>query len=573
MSLNIASAQVDAESTTTSKLFCDTLDVDHTVTLGPNHDLRTPRILDIDGTLTIENDAVLSNTAQLTPAITEFGGEAVTSYVQFVNPGVGFGGKTNDPSRVPTDEAYGASNGTISVRHNPVEVDVDNPGSGRVVRAIDVDALGHVTRIETVNVSLFFEQGEGDFLEAEETFVLNAVATYDDPAPDDGDLFLNWYRRVTEDASRNTAQIRQGRFLSLPMTTEIPVDENTTDLFRGVIATRSGYVVMIPFNAGVVWSWSPETNIEKTYEVGAFRFAGGCLLPDDRVLLAPYDQGATVQIYDPVANVMTQGPPITGFWGAMLHPSGNVVLAAGPGNKIAVLDGRDFTVDWTHDLESHVSNDPGFESHYAGCVMDARSRIWLVPYDNPHADVIVFDAEGNPSFHEGPEVTNDPGWDGFGNSDVDVREKRCIGGSLALDGSVILSSYNVKPQVTFVRIDANEINVGEAGVMYLPSIPNIGPILENSYHGTFVLPDGKIANVPFFQNTIRTVDVASEEESQSFDFTTFTQSESGNRYGGACLLPDGRVFFCPSNDANPGIYIQPVPPPREMVYHPVWNHA
>lgn len=575
MSLNIASARVEADSVKTSKLFCDTLDVGNTFTFGPSHDLRTPRVLDIDGTLTIENGVTLSNTAQLMPTISEFGGESVASYVQFVNPGIGFGGKTNDLSRVPTGETYGVSNGSIILHHSPITVDVDDASQGRIVRAIDVDHMGHITRIETVDVSLFFEQKEADFDAAEESFVLNAVATYNDPAPDNGSLFLDWYRRVTEDASRNTAQIRQGRFLSLPITTHIPVDENTTDLFRGVIATRSGYVVMIPFNAEIVWSWNPDTNVEKTYEVGPKRYAGGCLLPDDRILFAPYDEGATVQIYDPITNTLMDlpdpDPDMTGFWGAMLHPTGHVVLAAGPRNNIVILDVKTLQPVWTYELESDVSSDSDFESYYAGCVMDARSRIWLVPYDNPRADVIEFDAQGGMmSFRKGPEVTNDPAWEVNRTDDVDIEKKRCIGGSLAKDGSIVLSSYNVRPQVTFVRIDSNEENVSQASVTYTQSIDDPGTqIFSNSNHGTFVLPDGTIGNVPYERSAIQTT----SDFVESFGLNTLVQSEPGNRYGGACLLRDGRVFFCPSNVSNPGIYIQPIPPSREMVYHPVWNHA
>ena len=577
----LISGKIDVRtSTTTPNFFCNHLHVNHEWLPIETLQVSIPQKLKVDGTLYL-NEVHLSSSASLEPKITEFGNEPLETFLQFVTPGIGLGGRTNKPSRVAVPESNGVENGLIRIHHDRVTIphiqafgqETDAPE--RIIKAIDVDALGHVTRIETLDLKLVFDRTQQEINDLENTFVLNSNPLYNDSRLDEGTLLLDWYQRTAEDLALGAQRIRQGRFLSLPITTE--VDPTPGDLFRGVVATRSGYAVSIPFNAPFVFTWNARTGVEKTASIGAQRFSGGCLLPDDRVLLAPYDQASRLQIYDPVSNVLEEGPNIHGFWGAILHPSGYVVLAAGPENRIVFLDAKTLQMreDWTITLEEEHPEPSLFESWYAGLVMDARARIWLVPFNRPTVDMLIIPFTGPPRLYIGPKVGASDTWEVNRPTDVD-EERRCIGGSLGFNGDILLGAHNVPPVARFIHLQAKNAIVNDTDGTVQATITPVpdpmdpgGELPKYIAHGTFVLPDGNVSIVPYSEPQIQTVNPSIPTES----LFNLGVVQVGASYGGACLLNDGRIFFCPSNVSRPGLYVQPIRPPRDMTVHPIWNHS
>lgn len=568
----------------TDEVFCDHVHVNGQAwTQGPNLNVRIPSILITHGNLHTQQ-VDLGTGAKIHPILTEFGGFPVHTYLQFVHPGPGVGGTFDTPSNVATEETLGAQNGTVHLQHDQVTVETVEPldlnpnNTDVIVKALDVDARGHITRIERVDLRRLYEGNQTDLNEIQDTFIRNTYPLYNDVRMEGaGQLFLDWYQNVTEDASGDSQSINLGRFTSIA----IDALNGLTDekLFRGVIATRSGYVVSIPFESPFVLAWNVRTGESQTNgEIGSARYAGGCLLPNDRVLLAPYDQGSSVQVYDPVLNTLTSGPSISGFWGAILHPSGHVVLAAGPGDDIVILDVQTLAV--THTIPVTETKPASFEAWFSGMVMDARGRIWMVPYDHSTADVLVWDVnQTNPTRIQGPVVQMNPVYRNA-VSPTPVDQKRCIGGSLGYDGSVVFGSHNILPVARFVHIAANvdDPDIPNASVTRIPDSIDPGTIgtISNVTHGTFVFPDGRIGVVPYNSTEIQTIDPGAPQQGQS----TISSVGTNTRLGGACLLEDGRVVFCPSgvdfpetNTNRLGFYVQPVRPPRDMVYHPFWNHA
>lgn len=560
----------------TQQTFADTIRISQNLVLESGANFPVPRSVDIKGTLQLDNAQTGTSTA-IEPPLNVFGGKDSGSYLQFIHPGKGLGGPFNAFPRVPMNESRGSQNGVVSLHHETRAIETvvafgrETADPERVVKSLDVDEHGHVRKLETVDLKLVYDGTQAQIDAEKDTFVPNTYPLYNDTRVDEGRLFLEWYTGVTEDLGRDAARIGQGRFLSFPIQTTIA--SNGDERFRGSIVTRSGYVVFVPFDATVIYAWNPRTGIEKTSEVGNARFAGGCLLPDDRVLLAPFDgAGNTVRMYDPVSNTLdTLGGTLrSGFWGAVVHPSGTIVLVPSTSDQIVFLDSETFQVkpEWSIDVSGQNRSEP-LTSRYAGGVLDARGRIWLVPHDNDTADVVVFPSIGPPVLQTGPYVGMNPAWEL--NRPAGIADaKRCIGGSLTYDGRIVMSAYTIRPDVTFVIVDANQEteDIETASVVRIPETLDPGiNVFTEAKHGTFVLPDGRVAAVPHARAEITLFDPQTDATS-NLDIVP-----SAQRYGGAVVLEDGRVVFAPSNGTQPGVYIQPVRSPRDMIYHPVWNRG
>lgn len=595
--VRLRAAQIDVVDTTQAGAIYANRVVANRV-VGPSEsapDLSVPRVLEIAGTLTIEGPATLTPFARTVPPITSFGDERDASeLLQFINPGRGFGGRTDAKSRVAEKETYGPVNGIVRLNHDAypdvrvssAEGETETPV--RIVKAIDVDAFGHVERIETVDVRRLYAETAADLEAIRDTFVPNAYPLYNHVPEDQGRALLAWYQQNAAERAQDRARIDGGRFVSIPfgLDDETVLSEPTddSDLFRGIVLTRSGYAVFVPYASEVGIAWNVRTGRGTSFLVGTNRYAGGCLLPDDRVVLVPYDANTNVRVYDPVANqtvsIAQTSQSTGGYGGALLHPSGYVALVPGTGNRFLFLDVREpetiVPVTWSAwDLEFVDAEKPdNFASWYAGVVMDARARLWLVPYDRGTADALVFPSEpadsNGPILYPGPDVGSIAAFDSIAVESGAASRRRCIDGALAYDGSVILHVVNVPFASRFVRLDVNDLE-SPTGAAQVP-VDNFGidPTTvheDDRAHGTFVLPDGRIGTVPNGDVSVRAFDPHDGESA------TLTSVDPGARYAGAAVLEDGRVLFAPSNRTQIGAFVQPVRPPRDFVYHPLWNRA
>ena len=122
--------------------------------------------------------------------------------------------------------------------------------------------------------------------------------------------------------------------------------------YYGGVLLPDGRVVLVPYNANHVGLYDPSTDAwsEGTDDLSAVssgsKYAGGVLLPDGRVLLVP-SYANHVGLYDPSTDAWREGTDdlsavsistYSKYYGGVLLPDGRVVLVPCLANHVGLYD-------------------------------------------------------------------------------------------------------------------------------------------------------------------------------------------------------------------------------------------
>jgi hypothetical protein len=107
---------------------------------------------------------------------------------------------------------------------------------------------------------------------------------------------------------------------------------STTGLttYRGGVLAPNGKVVLIPapgsgFQLGIYDTTTQQFSLNSTV-LTTEGYSAGVLSPNGKIILIPANTVTPIGIYDPVTDVLTNGPsPSEAFWGAVLAPNGKIV--------------------------------------------------------------------------------------------------------------------------------------------------------------------------------------------------------------------------------------------------------
>lgn len=328
----------------------------------------------------------------------------------------------------------------------------------------------------------------------------------------------------------------------------------TSDFYYGSTLVPDGRVVLAPWLfSGNVGVFNPLTNVFSTYPAtgaGFFAYAGAVTVPDGRVIFIP-NGSATIGVFNPTTNVfstipITAPPYSTGsgngyFAGGVLVPDGRVVFAPDATACVGIFN------PITNTFSTVPFTDPGRGFLYQGAILTPNGRVVFAP--NNSDQIGIFDPTTNTYSTTGSLFAG--------------QNAKYVGGVLLQDGRVLFIPNNPTAsgqlKATYYNAMTNTITFG-----------NTLAVVAGYYNGGVVLSDGRVLFVPA---NITTFDIF---DPLVGDITVSLSGAPGtSAFRGGTLLPDGRVFLTPLRSSG-GTYFYGLlsgfpQPPSEFCFHPFFN--
>jgi len=293
------------------------------------------------------------------------------------------------------------------------------------------------------------------------------------------------------------------------------------------------------------------------------------LLGDGRLV---FTQGSNIGTFNPVTEQFSNviplgGAPVGPYFGAVLAPSGNVVMIPGVvtsnvgswdpyskrfsnvvcpggafeggvldpfGNVVMVPAASTSNIVTFNPVLGTFSNVPGsrFDGSFSGACVLANGNVVCVP--NTNSNIVQF----NPFLST------------FSNS-VQVGDSgtaKFNGGVLTPSGNVVLVPGTFSNVAIFDPQMRTSLNVQAVG----------------GFSGGVLLPTGNVVFVPAASANVGMLDPV------SFSFSNSTSTGTGG-YSGGTLIPDGRVVFGPGTSGSVGVLLTTAPAPVEFCRSPFVN--
>jgi hypothetical protein len=255
-------------------------------------------------------------------------------------------------------------------------------------------------------------------------------------------------------------------------------------------------------------------------------YVGAVLAPSGNVVMIPGATTSNVGSWDPYSkrfsNVILPGGA---FEGGVLDPLGNVVMVPAASTS---------NIGTFNPVLGTFSNVPGsrFDGSFSGACVLANGNVICVP--NTNSNIVQF----NPSAGT------------FSNS-VQVGAS----GTAKFNGGVLTPSGNV------VLVPGASSNVAIFDPKLLTSL-NVQAV--GGFSGGVLLPTGNVIFVPAASANVGMLDPV------SFSFSNSTSVGVGG-YSGGTLIPDGRVVFGPGTSGSVGVLLTTAPAPVEFCRSPFVN--
>ena len=396
--------------------------------------------------------------------------------------------------------------------------------------------------------------------------------------------FISWVQGVTSDASANwwcKASTLQFNELTFAGTT-LDGSVGTATKYSGCVLIPDGRVVFVPYSSNKLGIYDPINNTftESTYTgtsldgvtVSANKYIGGVLMPDGRVIFAPY-ASTKIGIYNPVSNTFTETASsptnwLTGskkFWGGVLVPDGRIIF-----NTYYYLYLGTYTPSTNTFTQTFVPNsilaNQSLDEVFAGGVLLPDGRVVFVPFS--YSKLCVYNPVSGTlteSIFAGTALTGEYG----GASYV---SRKYAGGVLLPDGRVVFVPYNMKKLGIY---NPNTETYTETAYNIATTGASLNGVTTSAtkYSGGVLLPDGNVCFIPYSSSNKLgiynpTADTFTET---TYANTSLNGSGTTIKYAGGILLPDGRVLFVPYNSNKLGILSGFPPVPKERCLHPAFN--
>ena len=255
-------------------------------------------------------------------------------------------------------------------------------------------------------------------------------------------------------------------------------------------------------------------------------YVGAVLAPSGNVVMIPGATTSNVGSWDPYStrfsNVILPGGA---FEGGVLDPLGNVVMVPAASTS---------NIGTFNPVLGTFSNVAGsrFDGSFSGACVLANGNVICVP--NTNSNVVQF----NPFLRT------------FSNS-VQVGAS----GTAKFNGGVLTPSGNV------VLVPGASSNVAIFDPKLLTSL-NVQAV--GGFSGGVLLPTGNVVFVPAASANVGMLDPV------SFSFSNSTSVGVGG-YSGGTLIPDGRVVFGPGTSGSVGVLLTTAPAPVEFCRSPFVN--
>jgi hypothetical protein len=255
-------------------------------------------------------------------------------------------------------------------------------------------------------------------------------------------------------------------------------------------------------------------------------YVGAVLVPSGNVVMIPGATTSNVGSWDPYSkrfsNVILPGGA---FEGGVLDPLGNVVMVPAASTS---------NIGTFNPVLGTFSNVAGslFDGSFSGACVLANGNVICVP--NTNSNIVQF----NPSVGT------------FSNS-VQVGAS----GTAKFNGGVLTPSGNV------VLVPGTSSNV----VIFDPKLlTSVNVQAVGGFSGGVLLPTGNVVFVPAASANVGMLDPV------SFSFSNSTSVGVGG-YSGGTLIPDGRVVFGPGTSGSVGVLLTTAPAPVEFCRSPFVN--
>jgi len=343
--------------------------------------------------------------------------------------------------------------------------------------------------------------------------------------------FLKWLNNVTTEAEANWWCTAATHVFSTISTGTIV---GGTYKYNGGVLLPDGRVVFVPTSAANIGIFNPSTNgFSQTIPVTG-NYNGGVLLPDGRVVFIP--SGSSVGIFDPSTNTfstITATGTTGAYSGGVLLPDGRVVFVPNTATYIGIFD-----------PSTNIFSNGVAATGYEGGVLLPDGRVVFVP--RSAANIGIFD----------PSNTTTP----F-SADIPIP----ITGTYKYNGGVLLPDG----RVLFVPTNAVNICIFNPSTNVFSTIAGSVGVSRWDYHSGVLLPDGRVLFVTRSNSNICIFDPSTN----LFTTTAIAGGVGDDKYAGGVLLPDGRVIFVPYIQAttNIGVVSGFPPVPKERCLHPCFN--
>jgi streptogramin lyase len=291
------------------------------------------------------------------------------------------------------------------------------------------------------------------------------------------------------------------------------------------------YLTSVMTTLSISW-WSKTTPLytQIAYTSTGDFYWGGCLIPDGRVVLAPWLSSGNVGVFDPSTNTLTKYTATNaGFFaysGAVSLPDGRVIFIPSGSANIGVFNTTTNTFSTIPITAPPYSTGSG-NGYYAGGVLIPDGRVIFAP-DGTNT-VGIF----NPSTNTFSTVLFSDSVSGF----------LYVGAVLTPDGRVI-----------FVPSNSDGIGIFNPATNTYTTVTGLYTGQNSKYRGGVLLYDGRILFIP---NEVTALGQKKftyfNPRTNTISFGNTSASSAGDYFGGV-TLSDGRVLFIPSNATNFAIF-------------------
>lgn len=281
--------------------------------------------------------------------------------------------------------------------------------------------------------------------------------------------------------------------------------------YGGTVVLPDGRVLFAPYSASNVGVFNPATNQFSTIIPssgslnGGPNFTGGVLAPNGNVIFI--SQGSFVGVFNPETYAYTQVTiGTTGFRGGVLLPNGKVVLVPNSATDIGLFDTQTLT------YSTNGTSTGGFW----GGVLLPTGNVVFVPYTSTTV------GQYDPSSGTIQSVAHSQGTNAFS------------GGVLVQNGRVVLVPHNASAVTIY-----NPDNGGSV------STPAVTGAPAAAFSGGFLTPSGNVIFVPYSSSSFGVYD-----PSRSTYSTGGVIGSGTSKFIGGSLMLDGRGVFGSYSYAN-----------------------
>jgi hypothetical protein len=298
--------------------------------------------------------------------------------------------------------------------------------------------------------------------------------------------------------------------------------------YSGSVVLPDGRVIFAPYSASNVGVFNPATNQFSTIIPTGARpgnYRGGVLVPDGNVIFIPY-LNSNVGVFNPESYFLTNVTATTGFTGGVLLPSGNVLMVPDTAVNIGLFDPRELT----------YSANTAATGYQGGVLLPSGNVVFV-----PHTSITV--GQYNPSSGAIQSTAHGQASPAFS------------GGVLVQNGRVVMVPYNSSTVAVY-----NPENGGSVAT----TTPTGAPAA--AFSGGFLTPSGNVIFVPYSSSSFGVYD-----PSRSTYSTGGFIGSGTTKFVGGSLMLDGRGIFAPYSYANVVVLntIGSVPP--ELCLSPYLN--